>query len=412
MADVIAALDIGTTKVCAMVAEVEDEDSLVVLGVGEAPTRGMRQGAVVNVNEVILSIQEAVAQAERASNVRIANAFVGLSAVHVEAMASRGTATISPRGVRSITLQDVQRALETASVVRLPPNREVVQTLPRTYKVDDQDGVRDPLGMEGFRLEVDALVLSAPTVAVQNLLKCVRASGIAVDDLVVQPIASGLAVLTEEERELGVVVMDIGCGTTDVAIFMEGKPWYVAGTPVAGHYLTQDVAITLRMPMADAEDLKIRYGHAQPQWVSEDETISIDGFGETGRRVISRHLLAEILQARAEEILDLAWQEVKTTGYDSLLPAGIVLTGGSALLPGFRDLARDYLQLPVRIGRLPAVKGLDEEHRSPIYATALGLLIWGQKHPTQLGFEEKGPVDGSSILERLGEWFKRLLPAG
>ncbi len=411
MADVIAALDIGTTKVCAMVAEIEDEESLTVLGVGVAPTRGMRQGAVVNVHEVTLSIQEAVEQAERASNVRIANAYVGLSAVHVEAVASRGTATISPRGTRSVTMQDVQRALETASVIRLPPNREVVQTLPRTYKVDEQEGVRDPLGMEGFRLEVDALVLSAPTVTVQNLLKCVRACGIAVDDLVIESIASGLAVLTEEERELGVVVMDIGCGTTDVAIFIEGVPWYVAGTPVAGHYLTQDVAISLRMPMADAEDLKIRYGHAQPQWVSEDETVTIGGFGENGRRVIRRHLLAEILEARAEEILDLAWQEVRSTGYDSLLPAGVVLTGGSALLPGFRDLAREYLQMPVRVGRLPEVKGLSEEHRSPMYATALGLLIWGQKHPTRLGFEERASKEEDGLWSRFTDWFRRLLPA-
>ena len=411
MADVIAALDIGTTKVCAMVAEIEDEDTLVVLGVGEAPTRGMRHGAVVNVHDVTMSVQEAVTQAERASNVRIANAFVGLSALHVEVMASRGTATISPRGSRSITLSDMHRALETAGVVRLPPNREVVQVLPRTYKVDEQEGIRDPLGMEGFRLEVDALVLSAPTVTVQNLIKCVKATGIEVDDLVIQPIASGLAVLTQEEQELGVVVMDIGCGTTDVAIFMEGVPWYVAGIPVAGHYLTQDVAITLRMPMADAEDLKLRYGHAQSQWVSEDETITIGGFGDSSRRVISRHLLSEILQARAEEILDLAWQEVKSTGYDTLLPAGVVLTGGSALLPGFRDLAREYLQMPVRVGRLPPIKGLDEEHRSPVYATALGLLVWGQKHPTRLGFEEQAQKDEGTLWARFSEWFKRLLPA-
>ncbi len=411
MADVIAALDIGTTKVCAMVAEIEDEDTLVVLGVGEAPTRGMRHGAVVNVHDVTMSVQEAVTQAERASNVRIANAFVGLSALHVEVMASRGTATISPRGSRSITLSDMHRALETAGVVRLPPNREVVQVLPRTYKVDEQEGIRDPLGMEGFRLEVDALVLSAPTVTVQNLIKCVKATGIEVDDLVIQPIASGLAVLTQEEQELGVVVMDIGCGTTDVAIFMEGVPWYVAGIPVAGHYLTQDVAITLRMPMADAEDLKLRYGHAQSQWVSEDETITIGGFGDSSRRVISRHLLSEILQARAEEILDLAWQEVKSTGYDTLLPAGVVLTGGSALLPGFRDLAREYLQMPVRVGRLPPVKGLDEEHRSPVYATALGLLVWGQKHPTRLGFEEQAQKNEGTLWARFSEWFKRLLPA-
>ncbi len=411
MADVIAALDIGTTKVCAMVAEIEDEDTLVVLGVGEAPTRGMRHGAVVNVHDVTMSVQEAVTQAERASNVRIANAFVGLSALHVEVMASRGTATISPRGSRSITLSDMHRALETAGVVRLPPNREVVQVLPRTYKVDEQEGIRDPLGMEGFRLEVDALVLSAPTVTVQNLIKCVKATGIEVDDLVIQPIASGLAVLTQEEQELGVVVMDIGCGTTDVAIFMEGVPWYVAGIPVAGHYLTQDVAITLRMPMADAEDLKLRYGHAQSQWVSEDETITIGGFGDSSRRVISRHLLSEILQARAEEILDLAWQEVKSTGYDTLLPAGVVLTGGSALLPGFRDLAREYLQMPVRVGRLPPIKGLDEEHRSPVYATALGLLVWGQKHPTRLGFEEQAQKNEGTLWARFSEWFKRLLPA-
>ncbi len=398
-----------------MIAEVVDEDELVILGVGQVPSRGVRRGAVVNVQEVTAAIGEAVAQAERASNVRMANAYVSLSGHHVESMSTRGVVTISPQGTtRSVTQEDIERALENASAVVLPHNRQVVQTLPRTYKVDDQEGIREPLGMEGFRLEVDALVVTASTVAVQNLVKCVRANGIEIDDLVMQAVASGVAVLTTEERELGVAVMDVGGGTTDVAIFLEGSPWHVFSTPVAGHHLTQDVAIGLRMPLTAAEDLKVRYGHAMPQWVSTDETVAVGGFGDDGRRTVSRHMLAQILEARAEEILDMAWKGVKASGYDGLLPAGVVLTGGSAQMAGFRDLARDRLQVPVRVGTLPSLKGLSEEFRSPAYATALGLLIWGMRHMSGLAYGRvQSPGGGGSPLwGQIKDWLRRLLPEG
>ncbi len=414
VSDMIAALDVGTTKICAMIAEVVDDSALVILGIGETPSRGVRRGAVVNVQEVTTAIGEAVAQAERTANVRIANAFVGLSGYHVESVVSHGVVTISPRGTRSVTSEDVERALENASAVPLPHNRMVVQTLTRMFKVDDQAGVREPVGMEGFRLEVDALVVTASSVAVQNLVKCVQANGIEIDQLVLQSVASGLAVLTPEEQELGVAVMDVGGGTTDVAIFLEGSPWHLFSTPVAGHHLTQDVAIGLRMPLAAAETLKIRYGHAQPKWVSTDETVSVGGFGDDGRRTVSRYFLSQILEARAEEILEMAWKEVKASGYDGLLPAGVVLAGGSAQLAGLRDLARERLQVPVRQGILPEIRGLPEEYRSPAYATVVGLLRWGSSHPDSLSYAQAtlSRREGPGLMSRLADWLRRLLPEG
>jgi len=412
--DLIAALDVGTSKVCAMIAEIEDEENLAIVGVGVVPSRGVRRGAVVNVQEVTSAIAEAVAQAERAADARVVNAYVSLSGAYVEAVPSRGVVTISSRPMRTVTQEEVRRALENASAIALPPNRQVVQILPRSFKVDDQEGIREPLGMDGFRLEVDALVITASTVAVQNLVKCVRANGIEITELVLQGLASGLAVLTPEEQELGVAVMDIGGGTTDVALFLEGGLWHVAATPVAGHHLTQDVAIGLRMPLSAAEDLKVRYGHVQPQWVSIDETVTIGGFGSGERRTISRHLLAQILEARAEEILDMVWKEVKASGYDGLLPAGVVMTGGSAQLAGFRDLARERLQVPVRVGTLPQWQGLSPEWCSPAFATVVGLLKWGMRQSVMgLSFVHSGGKAGTvGWRSRLSEWLKRLLPEG
>lgn len=412
MGDIIASLDVGTTKVCAMIAEVLAEDDLVILGVGEAPARGMRRGAVVNVQDVVAAVAEAVTQAERAANVRIGSAYVGLSGFQVESMGSRGVVTVSARGARGVSSEDVARALENARAVAIPHNREVVQTLPRTFKVDDQEGIREPLGMQGFRLEVDALVITALSVAVHNLVKCVQANGIDIADLVVQPVASGLAALSDEERELGVVVMDVGGGTTDVAIFLEGRPWHVLSVPVAGHHLTQDVAMGLRMPLVAAEDLKVHFGHVVPHWISADETVSTGTFGDEQRQTVSRHLLAQILEARAEEILDMAWREVKASGYDGLLPAGVVLTGGSAQLAGLKDMARDRLQMPVRVGKVPDLKGLGEEYQSPAYATAVGLLMWGAQHSVSLGYEQDRRFGGPGWWPRLVDWLKRLLPEG
>jgi len=410
--DIIASLDVGTTKVCAMIAEVEPDTPPVILGVGQVPARGMRRGAVVNVQEVTAVIAEAVAQAERAANVRMASAFVGLSGFQVESLSSRGVVTVSSRSTRGVSHQDVARALANARVVALPHNREVIQVLPRTFKVDDQDGIRDPAGMQGFRLEVDALVVTAASVAVQNLVKCVQDNGIDIEDLVLQPVASGLATLTEEERELGVAVMDIGGGSTDVAIFLEGRAWHVLSVPIAGHHLTQDVAMGLRMPLPAAEDLKLRFGHVLPRWISADETVGTGTFGDERRQVVSRYVLAQILEARAEEILDLAWREVKASGYDGLLPAGVVLTGGTALLAGLKDMARERLQAPVRVGTLGDLKGLGDEYQTPAHATAVGLLMWGAQHSVGLGYEQSQRQAGHGAFSRLGDWVKRLLPEG
>ena len=377
----VVALDIGTTKICTLVAEVgpPPESELRIVGVGTVPSRGIRKGVVVNVNEVSAAILDSIRLAERTSGYEIASAYVGLAGAHISAVNSRGVVAIG-RGERGIRAIDVERALESARAIDIPHNREILHIIPRGFSVDGDDGVRDPVGMQGYRLEVEAHIVTGSTSSIRNLVKCAQSTDIHIDALVLEPLASGDAVLTDIEREMGVVLVDIGGGTTDIAIFIEGSIWHTVVLPTGGEQLTNDVAVGLRTPYDTAEEIKIKYGHTLPQAVMAEEIVKADVFGEDGQQQIPRQFLAEVIGARVEEIFEMVLKEIKRSGYDGLLPAGVVLCGGTAELPGIRELARDILGLPVRTGIPRNLSGLVDTLNSPAFATSLGLLEWGITH--------------------------------
>ncbi|MGD2206679.1 MAG: cell division protein FtsA [Anaerolineae bacterium] len=406
----IVGIDVGTTKICTLVGETYDDDQLRIIGVGVAPTRGLRKGVVVNVHEATESIRASVQKAERVSGYKIASAFVSVGGGHITAINSRGVVGIS-RGSRGIGEYDIERALDAARAIAIPHNREIIHTIPRGYVVDGQEGVKDPIGMQGIRLEVEAHIVTGASTSVSNLVKCIRDAGVQIDDLILQPLASGEAVLTESEREMGVILADIGGGTTDIGIFIEGSIWHTIVLGTGGEHLTRDVAVGLRTPFNTAEELKIKYGHAVPASMSTDELIEVTSFGDGAREAVSRLRLAEVLEARAEEILTLIQREVKRSGYDGLLAAGLVLCGGSAELAGLKNLALQLLQLPARVGVPRDLQGLTDVLESPAYATAVGLLLWGMRY-TQAGEpeSERRPRPPSIFWQRVRNWFRAFLP--
>jgi cell division protein FtsA len=405
----IVGIDVGTTKICTLVAEVNDETQPRVIGVGVTPSRGLRKGVVVNVAEATEAIRASVRKAERISGYQIVNALVAVGGGHISAINSRGVVGIS-KGQRGITESDIERALDAARAVAIPHNREIIHTIPRGYIVDGQEGVKDPVGMQGIRLEVEAHIVTGASTSVSNLVKCVRDSGVEIDDLILQPLASGEAVLKESEREMGVVLADIGGGTTDIGIFIEGSIWHSTILQTGGEHLTRDVAVGLRTPRNIAEQLKIKYGHAVPDSMTTDELIEVTSFGEGPRQTVSRLRLAEVIEARAEEMLLLTLREVKRSGYDGLLAAGLVLCGGSAELAGFRDLANRVLDLPVRVGVPHDLQGLTDVLESPAYATSVGLLLWEMRHGHTPRKDSGSTRTPSIFWQRVRDWFRAFLP--
>jgi cell division protein FtsA len=359
---------------------------------------------VVNVQEATNAIATSIEKAERISGYTIENAYVGLAGAHISAINSRGVVAIN-RGERGVQPADVERALDAARAVAIPLNREILHVIPRGYTVDGDDGVRDPLGMQAYRLEVESHIITGATSTIHNLVKCVQATDIGIDALVLEPLASGEAVLTDVECEMGVVLADIGGGTADIAIFIEGSIWHTAVLPTGGEHITNDIAIGLRTPFTTAEELKIKHGHARPQSINPHEALDVAVFGEGERQQVSRQFLSQIIEARVEEIFDLILKEIKRSGYDGLLPAGAVLCGGTADLAGIRDLARDALNLPVRIGAPQDLQGLVDILGSPSYATSVGLLEWGLHHDTP--YPTRIRNNGHF---RLPGWLKAFLP--
>jgi cell division protein FtsA len=405
----IVAIDVGTTKVCTVVGEVYEDGQLRIIGVGVTPSRGLSKGAVVNVHEATEAIQASVQRAERVSGYEITSAYVGVGGGYISAINSRGVVGIS-RADRGISQSDIERALDAARAIAIPHNREIIHTIPRSYIVDGHEGVKDPIGMQGIRLEVEAHIVTGASTSVSNLVKCIRDSGVAIDDLILQPLASGEAVLRESEREMGVILADIGGGTTDIGIFIDGSIWHTIILETGGEHMTRDVAVGLRTPFDTAEELKINYGHAIPSSLDADDRIEVASFGNGARQSVSRLQLAEVIEARAEEILSLILREVKRSGYDGLLAAGLVMCGGSADLTGFRQLGQDMLQLPVRVGTPADLQGLADVLESPAYATSVGLLLWGIRH-MQTGHTEPRPRSSpDTILQRIREWLLAFLP--
>ena len=405
----IVGIDVGTTKICTLVGEVYEDGQLRIIGVGVAPSRGLRKGVVVNVQEATEAITASVRKAERISGYQITSAYVGIGGGHNSAINSRGVVGIS-RTARGISEADIERALDAARAIAIPHNREIIHTIPRGYLVDGQEGVKDPIGMQGIRLEVETHIVTGASTSVSNLVKCIRAAEVGIDDLILQPLASGEAVLKGPEREMGVVLADIGGGTTDIAIFIEGSIWHTVILGTGGEHLTRDVAVGLRTPFNTAEELKIQYGHALAASLTTDELIEVTSFGNGARQSVSRLQLSEVIEARAEEILSLILREIKRSGYDGLLAAGLVMCGGTAELAGFKDLAQQVLSLPVRVGKPQDLQGLTDVLDSPAYATSVGLLLWGMRHQQVDKPEPKRSRPPSKVWSSVRNWIRAFLP--
>jgi len=373
---IITAIDVGTTKVCTTIAEANDEGPIRVAGVGITPSKGLHKGLVVNITEARESIRESVKKAEYASGYRVESAYVGVTGRHVTSLNNRGVVAITHND-RLVRPPDLRRVLTSAQSLKVANDRKLLHVIPRSYSVDGQPGVKNPVGMHGFRLDVETHVITAAVTSVQNLVKCIRGVGVEIDDLVLEPLASSEAVLTADEKNVGIILADIGGGTTDIAVFKDGSIWHTAILPVAGYQLTRDVAIGLGLPFDVAEEMKKRYGSVMPIYESQSEMatpLSEDGHG------ISYQDLCDIIRARVEEILRLIVLELPRSDYETLVPAGLVLTGGTSNLSGIDALGRDILQLPVRVGTPTNVAGITDAIRDPAYATSVGLLLWGTSH--------------------------------
>ena len=405
MGRTIVGIDVGSSKVCTLVGEVDDEGRVRVIGVGLVPARGVRRGVVVSVADATAAISASVEKAERTSGYKIGRAYVGLSGTHVSSLNSRGVVGISRRE-HGITEEDVDRVLDAAHAIAVSHNQEVVHVIPRGYTVDGQNGVRDPVGMHGFRLEVEAHIVIGSTTSIQNLVKYVEGAEVEVDELVLASIAAGDAVLSDTEREMGVVLADIGAGTTDLSIFIDGTVWHTVTLGIGGEYITGDVAIGLRLPPEVAEQVKIEHGHARAAQVPPEERFTVSTFGGQGRQAVQRWRLAEIIEARVEEILSMIQQEIKRSGYDGLLPAGVVLCGGTAQLSGIQELGRDALNLPVRMGVPREIHGLVDKISNPAHAVGAGLMGWGMTVDTRRQLPRSGPGLG----DRLFNWLRVFLP--
>ena len=405
----LVGIDVGTTKVCALIADVDDAGQFRILGVGLEPSQGMRKGVVVDVEQASRSIAAAVDKAQRSAGFEIGAAFVSLAGAHVASVNSRGVVGIGGSG-HGIEQDDIDRALDAAQAIAIPHGREVLHVIPRGFIVDGQEGIRQPLGMHGFRLEVEAHIITAATASVQNLTKCVEAAGVQVEAYVLNPLASAEVTLTDTEKEMGVVVVDIGGGTTDLAIYIDGNVWHTTVLAVGGNHLTSDIAHGLRLPADLAEKIKIEHGAALAAEVPLHEVFAVQPFGEDNPLQVTRADLATIIEARVEEIFGLILQEVKRTGYDGLLPAGLVLTGGASQLPGIRKVASGVLNLPCRVAAPRNLHGLVDKLTGPAFSTSVGLLHWAQREsfapPARKSKKKSRTID----LGRGMEFFKRLLP--
>lgn len=371
---VLASIDVGTTKVCTTIAELTEEGGLRVVGVGITPSIGMHKGMVVNINDSKDSIRGSVRKAEQACGYKVESAYVGVTGRHVTSANNHGVVSIN-RNDRMVRTEDLRRVVQSSQTIKVPTDRKLLHVIPRVFAVDGQTTVKNPVGMHGYRLDVETHVITAGVSSVQNLAKCIRGVGIDIDDLVLEPLASAEAVLSEEEKEIGVVLADIGGGTTDIAVFREGAIWHTAVIPVAGYQLTRDIAIGLGLPFDVAEEMKKKYGSVMPVYESKGESGGMVGDGHRA----SYQDLCDILRARVEEMLRLTILELPRAEYKTLVPAGLVLTGGSSNLSGMDVLGRDILQMPVRIGAPKNMQGISESLRDPSYATGVGLLLWGAK---------------------------------
>ncbi|HSG87749.1 MAG TPA: cell division protein FtsA [Pseudomonadales bacterium] len=399
----IVGLDIGTSKVVAIVGEIGEDGSIEVIGIGSHPSRGLKKGVVVNIESTVQSIQRAVEEAELMAGCQIESVYAGIAGSHIRSLNSHGIVAIRDKEVMR---SDVDRVIDAAQAVAVPADQKILHILPQEFLIDNQEGVKEPMGMSGVRLEAKVHLVTCAVNAAQNIEKCVRRCGLEMRDVILEQLASSYAVLTDDEKELGVCMVDIGGGTTDIAVFTEGAIRHTAVIPIAGDQVTNDIAMALRTPTQHAEEIKIKYACALTQLAGAEETIKVPGVGEKPPRSLSRQALAEVVEPRYDELFTLVQAELRRSGYEDLIAAGIVLTGGSSKIEGVVELAEEIFHKPVSIGVPRHVNGLSDIVRNPVYATGVGLLLYGREREALR--RERGaalPV-GESFVDRLRSWWK------
>ena len=400
----IVGLDIGTSKVVAIVGEISDDGQIEIVGIGSNPSRGMKKGVVVNIESTVQSIQRAIEEAELMAGCQIHSVYVGIAGSHIRSLNSHGIVAIRDREVYS---HDLERVIDAAQAVAIPADQKILHILPQEYVIDNQEGIKEPMGMSGVRLEAKVHLVTCAGNAAQNIEKCIRRCGLEVDDIILEQLASSCSVLTDDEKELGVCLVDIGGGTTDIAIFTDGAIRHTGVIPIAGDQVTNDIAMALRTPTKYAEEIKIKYACALTQLAGADETIKVPSVGDRPPRDLSRQSLAEVVEPRYDELFTLVQAELRRSGYEDMIAAGIVLTGGTSKMEGVVELAEEIFHMPVRIGCPSGVQGLTDIVRNPIYATGVGLLLYGLQHQEDGGsFSVRNSDAGESLFARAKAWIK------
>jgi len=401
--NLVVGLDVGTSKIVAIVAEIGPEGELNVIGLGTQPSRGLKRGVVVNIEATMASIQRVLEEAELMADCRIGAVTTGIAGSHIRSLNSSGMVAIKEGEVQQ---PDIDRVIETAKAIAIPNDQQILHILPQEFIIDGQDDVREPLGMSGVRLEVKVHIVTGAVSAVENIAKCVRRCGLQLNDIVLQPLASAAAVLNDDEKELGVCLMDIGGGTTDLAVFAGGAIRHTAVIPIAGDQVTNDIAMTLRTPTKEAEELKIRHGCALRQLADANDIVEVPGVGERSPRKLSRPMLAEVIEPRIEELYTLVQSELRRSGFEELLSSGVVITGGTSMLQGMAELGEEVFHLPCRIGIPSYVGGLADVVRSPRYSTAVGLLQYGRDQWMRAEAARAQVKGIGGVAERMRQWFK------
>jgi cell division protein FtsA len=402
--ELIVGLDIGTTKICAIVAE-RGERGVDIVGIGTHASKGLRKGVVVDIEATVESIKRAVEEAELMADCEITSVYTGIAGGHISGLNSHGIVAVKDREVRE---SDVRRVIDAAKAVAIPMDREVIHVIPQEFIIDDQDGIREPLGMSGVRLESKVHIVTAAVTSAQNIVKCANKAGLNVMDIVLEPLASAEAVLAEDERDLGVCLIDIGGGTTDIAVFADGSIKHTCVLGLGGYHLSNDIAVGLRTPFDDAERIKKKFGCASARFLSSDDVLSVPSVGGRQPREVSRKILCEIIEPRADEVLSLARQELVKAGLEDKIPSGVVLTGGASALEGMAELGEEIFESPVRIGTPTRIGGLQDVVRDPMYATGVGLVLYGFKRsrrPRPSRFRIRDESIFRRVKQRMREWF-------
>jgi cell division protein FtsA len=401
--NIIVGLDIGTSKVVAIVGEVKQDNEIEIIGIGSHPSRGLKKGVVVNIESTVQSIQRAVEEAELMAGVEIDSVYAGIAGSHISSLNSHG---IVPIKDGEVSHADVERVIDAARAVAIPADQKILHILPQEFIIDNQEGIHDPVGMSGVRLEARVHMVTGAVSAAQNIIKCVRRCGLEVEDLILEQLASSYSVLEEDEKDLGVCLVDIGGGTTDIAVFTGGSIRHTAVIPIAGDQVTNDIAVALRTPTQHADEIKLKYACALTQLASPDETIEVPSIGDRPPRRLSRQTLAEVVEPRYEELLTLIQAELRRSGYEDLVAGGVVLTGGSSKMEGLIDLAEEVFHMPVRLGIPQYVTGLVDVVRNPIHATGVGLLLFGHRNRAVRVPELSGNGGFKSVWNRMKSWFQ------